>query len=263
MSSNLAIKTLPDHLLAQGRYTATSDEIAELLELDKGAVRVGMNRLRTQHLAFSPARGLYAFVPPRYRAWGVIPAEWFVDDLMRFLQRDYYVSLLSAAVRHGAAHQRPQVFQVITDKQTADRTIGRVSLRFFASSDVNRAAREKVNTPTGTMNVASRETTINDLVAQPKAAAGFGNIATIIREIGPLDGNELARLSSPHPRSHSRRLGWLIEHFADQLPDLTELQHQAEPNRGVPSRLSPGGPRRGPIDRRWGLWINTNVEPDI
>jgi predicted transcriptional regulator of viral defense system len=263
MAKTLAIKSLPDHLLAQGRYTATTDEIAELLGLDKGAVRVGMNRLRKQHLAFSPARGLYGFVPPNYRAWGVLPADWFVDDLMRFLGRDYYVSLLSAAAHHGAAHQRAQVFQVMTDRPTADREIGRIRLRFFKSGSIAQAAREAVSTPTGTLKIASKETTVSDLVAHPRAAAGFGNIATIIREIGRLDGGELARLSTAHPRAHARRLGWLVESFSESAPDLEALERRAAPNRGVPTPLSPGGPRRGQIERHWGLWINTEVESDI
>lgn len=263
MPKTLAIKNLPDHLLAQGRYTATTDEIAELLDLDKGAVRVGMNRLRKQQLAFSPARGLYGFVPPSYRSWGVLPAEWFVDDLMHFLERDYYVGLLSAAAHHGAAHQRPQVFQIVTDKPTANRDIGRVRLRFFKSRSVAQAAKETVHTPTGTLAISSKETTVSDLVAHPKAAAGFSNIATIIREIGPLNGDELARQSAVHPRSHARRLGWLVEHYAESTPNLEALERHAAPDRGVPARLSPGGPRRGRIDRRWRLWINTEIEADV
>jgi predicted transcriptional regulator of viral defense system len=263
MAKTLAIKSMPDHLLAQGRYTATTDEIAELLNLDKGAVRVGMNRLRKQHLAFSPARGLYGFVPPNYRSWGVLPADWFVDDLMRFLERNYYVGLLSAAAHHRAAHQRPQVFQVVTDKPTANRDIGRVRLRFFKSRGAAQAAKETVRTPTGTMSIASVETTISDLVAHPRAAAGFSNIATIIREIEPLNGGELARQSAAHPRSHARRLGWLVEHYSESTPDLEALERRAAPARGVPTPLSPGGPRRGRIDKHWGLWINTEIEPDI
>ncbi len=259
----MTIKGLPDHLLGQGRYTATTDEIAELLRIEKGAVRVGMNRLRKQRLAFSPARGLYGFVPPNYRSWGVLPADWFVDDLMRYLKRDYYVGLLSAAALHGSAHQRPQVFQIVTDKSMANRDIGRVRLRFFKSSAIAQANTETINTPTGTMVVAGKETTVSDLVAHPRASGGFSNIATIVSEIGALDGGKLARASAVLPRSHARRLGWLVERYAESTPDLKALRQQAAPDRGTPSPLSPSGPRRGRVDERWGLWINTDVEPDI
>jgi len=263
MGKKLAIRSVPDYFLARGRYTATTGEIAELLELSEGAVRVGMNRLRRQRLAFSPARGLYAFVPPHYRVWGVLPAEWFVDDLMRHLRRDYYVSLLSAAARHGASHQRPQVFQVLTDKPTADRDLDRIRLRFFTSRAVDQAATETINTPAGTMEVATKETTVSDLVAHPRAAGGLSNIATIIHEIGPISGAELARASAIHPRSHARRIGWLVEHYSERPPDLEELEQLAKPRQGVPTRISPGAPKRGPFDKRWGVQVNTDIAPDV
>lgn len=259
----MTIKGLPDYLLGQGRHTATTDEIAELLSIERGAVRVGMNRLRKQRLAFSPARGLYGFVPPNYRSWGVLPADWFVDDLMRYLGRVYYVGLLSAAALHGSAHQRPQVFQIMADKSTADRDIGRIRLRFFRNSAIAHAKTETVTTPTGAMVVATKEATVSDLVAHPKASGGYSNIATIIREIGALDGGELARASGGRPRSHARRLGWLVEHYSENTPDLKALKQQAASDRGAPSPLSPSGPRRGRVDERWSLWINTDVEPDI
>ena len=226
-------------------------------------LRIGIHRLRKQRLVFSPARGLYGFVPPNYRSWGVLPAEWFIDDLMRHLGCNYYVSLLSAAARHGAAPQRPQVFQVMTDKTTADRDLGRIRLRFFKSQGIAEAATETVTTPAGSMEIASKEMTISDLVGHPRAAAGFSNIATIIREIGALDGNELARLSGGHPRSHARRLGWLVERYSEGFPALEALERQAAPDQGAPTPLSSGAPRRGQVAKRWGLLVNTKVELDI
>ena len=35
------------------------------------------------------------------------------------------IALLTAAAMHGAAHQAPQTFQVITDKHVPDRELGR------------------------------------------------------------------------------------------------------------------------------------------
>jgi predicted transcriptional regulator of viral defense system len=46
------------------------------------------------------------------------------------------VALLSAAELHGAAHQAPQVFQVMVDRHVRDRGVGRARLRFFASTHV-------------------------------------------------------------------------------------------------------------------------------
>lgn len=57
---------------------------------------------------------------------------------MRALGRDYYVSLLTAAAMHGAAHQAPQVFQVMVDRHVADRDIERVKLRFYTNEYLDR-----------------------------------------------------------------------------------------------------------------------------
>ncbi|MCK4361174.1 MAG: hypothetical protein KAV70_05475, partial [Bacteroidales bacterium] len=38
------------------------------------------------------------------------------NDLMQYMERKYYVSLLSAAVFHGGSHQQPQDFYVTIAK---------------------------------------------------------------------------------------------------------------------------------------------------
>jgi len=47
---------------------------------------------------------------------GVIPVEFYIDELMKYLNKTYYVGLYSAAMFHGAAHQQPQEFYIISEK---------------------------------------------------------------------------------------------------------------------------------------------------
>ena len=54
--------------------------------------------------------------------------------MMGHLGRDHDVGSSSAAAVHGAAHQAPQVFQVVVDEQLADRDIHRARLRFHMSA---------------------------------------------------------------------------------------------------------------------------------
>ena len=81
----------------------------------------------------SAAKGLYLVIPPEYRTWGGLPGDWFIDELMRYMGRQYYVGLLSAAAVHGASTQTPQTFEVIVDKRVRPRAVGRLMLRYFAS----------------------------------------------------------------------------------------------------------------------------------
>jgi predicted transcriptional regulator of viral defense system len=262
MLPNQAIRNLPDALIGEGRYAATTAEIVALTGADSDAVRHGLTRLRRQGRVFTPARSFHVMVPPEYRSWGAPPAPWFIDAMMRHLSRDYYVALLSAAAHHGASHQAAQVFQVITDRHVENRNFGRIRLRFYRSSFVSRMPVETVNTPTGTMAFSTPESTIVDLLAWPGESGGLSNIATILGEIGGLSGAILADLSALRPRTHARRLGWMLSQFHDDV-DLDPLRHLAMPGKGKPSLLAAGGPRHGAIDRDWGIRVNTAVEPDI
>jgi predicted transcriptional regulator of viral defense system len=100
---------------------------------------------------------------------------------MAFLSRRYYVALLSAAELHGAAHQAPQVFHVMVDRHVRDRDVGRARLRFFAGAHV--------------------ELTGVDLVEHPGPGGGIDNVATVLTELGPLDGAQLAT-------AQRARAGW-------------------------------------------------------
>jgi predicted transcriptional regulator of viral defense system len=228
----------------------------------KGAVlRTSLARLTKEGRLFSPARGFYVVVPPEYRSWRVLPAEWFIDAMMKHLGRDYYVGFLNAAALHGASHQAPQTFRVVTTRPLSDRDIERVRLRFTASEHVADMPTERRSVHTGYMTVASPETTVIDLAWRPNLGGGISNVATIIKEIGRLDTELLARIAPLRNRPTVRRIGWLIERFRPDL-DPHWLRVVARPEEGEPALLVPGR-KRGELDRGWGLRINATVEADV
>jgi hypothetical protein len=111
---------------------------------------------------------------------------------MAAMKLPYYVGLLSAAALHGASHQQPQEFQVITDRSVRSLSAGRARVRFFTSKYVARAHTSSVKTPTGSMRVSTPETTAVDLVRFAKAAGSLDNVATVIAELSPsLDPKKL------------------------------------------------------------------------
>lgn len=240
----------------------SATEAAQLAGIPRAHVYPGLQRLRRRGAMFSPARGLYVVVPPEYRSWGVLPGELFIDAMMRALGREYYVSLLTAAAMHGASHQAPQLFQVMVDRHLADRDIGRVRLRFYANEHIGEMAVGERQVDTGRIRLATRETTLVDLIVHPDQAGGLSNIATVIVEIGELDVPALARLASVCSRSVPRRLGWLLDRFRDDL-DLEPLRHLALAGGDYPTRLVRALPTRGPIDSDWNLQVNSSVEPDL
>lgn len=142
-----------------------------------------------------------------------------------------------------------------------DRDFERVRLRFYSGSHVADAPVEPHNTPTGTVRVATPELTVVDLVALPDEAGGLDNVATVLTELGALQGPELARLSEQRGRSVARRIGWLVERYG-RCDDLDALRVAAAPDEGEPVVLRTGALRRGGVDRRWGIRVNADVRPD-
>lgn len=257
----IAPAELPEHLIAEGRYWFTTEEATTLLERDRKTLYPRLAQLEQAGKLFSPAKGFYVVVPPEYRDWRVVPADWFIDPMMRQMDRQYYVSFLSAAARHGAAHQAPQTFQVVVNRHVPSRDLGRVRLRFIASRTTKTMAREPMTSHAGTYFVASRETTAVDLAWRPRLGSGMSNVATVLSGLGDLNGEQLGRMAAQRNRATARRLGWLLQHFRSDV-DTFWLRQVAQPEEGIPTVLIPGNRTRGALDRRWGIRVNGEVEPD-
>lgn len=267
MRSDIRPRDLPDWLLSRGRSWVTTGEVAELLEIPLNEVPPIAARWRAKGQAFSPSRGAYVLIPPEFRSWGAVPASHFIDPMMRFLTHDYYVGYLSAAEVHGAAHQRPQVFQVVTSGRLRDRSFGRVRIEFTTSSDTGRRPTVEKNTPTGTMHVSTPEVTTLDLVASPGHGGGLSNVATVIGELlenDTVDVSALERVSEDYPLAVRQRTGWMLEHLArllDRAIDLSSLEVSVAVAERTP--LLPAAGRSGPADPRWNVVVNIDVEPDL
>lgn len=255
---------LPDELLAEGVSTFDVAEAGRRTGLSRDRTHGALKRLADSGQIFSPARGFYVIIPPEYRAWGAMPATWFVHPMMAHLGRRYYVALLSAAEMLGAAHQRPQVFQVVVDKHLPDRAFGRVRMQFVVNKHAAELATTTVNSPTDTLRVSTPEVTSLDLANRPNDSGGLSNVATVLIELfedrevveqGLIDGAPF------YPNASVRRAGYLLEMFADAR--LDSLHAFADPASHEPAPLQAGGARRGRAERRWNLRINTDIEPDL
>ncbi len=251
--------SLWDDLLSEGRVTTTPAEIRARTGSSLGSVHVAVAEAQRRHLLFSPVRGLYVLVPPQYRRQGVLPADWFLDDLCRHLGRRYYLGYLSAAARHGSAHQAPQVTQTVVDHRVADRDFGTVRLRFYADVRMPKWPAMSATGPTGSLQVATPETCAFDLAETPDRGGGVSNVVTVLRGL-TLDPDKLEHQAARRPRAATRRLGVLLDH-ADIGLDLDGLAEIAMADRNT-TPLDPKGPRVGKVHRRWHVLLNATIEPD-
>lgn len=255
------LRDLPDHLLSEGTSWFTASEAANAVGIPLAHVYPGLKRLMDRGQVFSPARGFYVVIPPEFRRWGSVPAAHFVDAMMRHLDRRYYVGLLSAAELYGAAHQRPQAFQVMVARPLADRRNGRTRLSFHTRSQLCEVPTRQLITPTGYAVVSTPEATVLDLASRPADAGGLDNVATVLVELadeGALDVAALADATASATISAMRRVGWMLDRFTDL--DVNELRDLA--TAAAPTMLDPHGGRRGSIDAEWRVIVNTSLEPE-
>ena len=115
----------------------------------------------------------------------------------------------------------------MTDKSMADRDIGRVRLRFFRNSAIAQA-----NTKTVTTRPARWRSQQRDYGERPRGRPEGLRRLQQHRDNHPRSRPgwaRLARASAARPRSHARRLGWLVKHYSESTPDLEALNSGPHP----------------------------------
>lgn len=224
---------------------------------------MALHRLTKAGWLVMPRSGFYVIVDPQHRAAGTLPPEWFIHELMKHMNRPYYVGLLSAAQFHGAAHHRPQEFQIVIPVR-ALRPVqaGNVRIRFHGKGPFDRSQVQEAKTPTGFMRVAAPETTAWDLVRYFKASGGLEHVVTVLSELaGALDTKRMLDTVKRHGDVLvAQRLGYLLDRAGRR--DLAK--GLAPWIADAPTRpLDPGAPADGaPESRKWHLLVNRNLEPE-
>jgi predicted transcriptional regulator of viral defense system len=251
-------------LQAKGRYTFLRGEAITGSGLSPDAVKKALQRLARRGRVVKVKDYFYVIVPLEYATAGAPPASWFIHDLMTAMELPYYVGLLSAAGHHGASHQQPQEFQVVTDRSIRPLVVARTRIRFFASKYVRKAAALEVKTPTGMMRVSTPETTAVDLVRFVKAAGHLDHVAIILTELAHLlDAKRLLEaVRTVGDVPNTQRLGFILDlidkrRLTGSVHVLVQRQHA----RVV--RLRPGCPVIGArLNRRWQVLVNGPIEAD-
>lgn len=267
------MKSRADHLLAKdyierlasrGRYYFTLGDARTALNVSANAATKALSRLKKQGLLASPERGFYVIVPPEYRSLGCLPAEQFIPGLPSLEGEHYYAGLLSAAQFYGAAHQRPQEFQVFLEKNRRPIKCGKVRIAFVARKGVKEVQVKRFNTPRGEILVSTPEATAIDLAGYPKHVGGLDQVATVVSELAEqIDPSLLADAAKTAPTPWAQRLGYLLElvgapQVAESLRSYV-AEHAREYTALVPGK-NVGNAQRHPV---WKLLINADVEPDV
>jgi predicted transcriptional regulator of viral defense system len=181
---------------------------------------------------------------------------------MDFWQESYYGALLTAAERHGAAHHRPQVFQVMLAQNRRPISCGKVRIEFYARQDMSETPWVEQNTARGVLRLSSPEATAFELVGYYDRCGGLDNVATILTELGErLDLAALRSEARRCPAAWTQRLGYLLDLVGEERAAgaLRPFAAKATEVPLIRSRRRSNAPR----DRCWKLILNTTVEADV
>lgn len=264
ISSNPHARDYVTGLAAGGCYHFTSQAAQQALGVSPAAAKLALLRLAKQGVVASPARGFYVIVPPEYRSLKSLPADQFIPALMQRLGLAYYAGLLSAAQYHGAAHHRPQEFQVMLPKSRRPLVSGAVRVTFIVRKNIDAIPVQSFNTPRGTVLVSTPEATAIDLLGYLDHIGGLDQAATILSELAEnLDPDKLAQAAQTAPIPWAQRLGYLLEKFGgkDRVGPLKSYVQQHATQTTI---LLPTAPRENAFrNDDWKLVVNAEPEPEL
>jgi len=180
----------------------------------KTAIKFSLNRLFRKGEVISVYKGFYVIVPPSYKHRKIIPPELFIDSLFKYIERPYYLGLLSAAVLHGSSHQQAMESYVFINKPSIRQTdVKGIRVNYVVKASMPEYGLEKRKTDTGYINISNPELTAIDLVQFQHRIGGLNRVSTVLYELSEAISvdklNEV--LQNRIPLSALQRLGYIFD----------------------------------------------------
>ncbi len=228
-SQKLHLK-LEEHLdneLAHGKCFFTIHQVKELWGISVSSFRQQARTLQKKGKIALIRNGFYVIVTPEYRVIGARPVTHYIDGMMKYLNRQYYVGLLNAAAWYGAAHQQPQSYNVfIQSPFLPDIRKKYASIHFVYKKNWDEAFILKKETSAGYFNISSPALTALDLCSFSKHAGGINNVATVLNELS--DKIEISNLLMVAEQYNNlvavQRLGFIFDYFGKESHALALKQ---------------------------------------
>lgn len=254
-----------DNIRSKGRYSFTLEELQKEFDTTYRALKQNLYRLKSKNEIAQVRQGFYVIVPPEYSRQGMLPPSLFIDDLMKSLNKPYYVSLLSAAAIFGAAHQQPMEYTVIAETP-APRSITNKKLKitFISKNDWTPDGITKQKTNAGYINVSLPELTALDLLAYSQKFT-LSQVLTILQElVEKMKVTTLTKIAKQYTNTTSiQRLGYILETRLSQQKLADCLWKILSQRNYSPITLSIKKEKKGDIDNKWKVIKNIEIESDL
>ena len=259
------IETYLDAIRAKGRYSFSLEELLNEFKISYKTLLERLSNLKRKNKIAQIRQSFYVIIPPEYAALGTLSPDLFIDTMMKYLNKKYYVGLLSAAALHGAAHQQPTTFFVISECP-APRNIfnNKLKIKFVSKQNIIEYGVIQKKTPAGRINVSSPELTAFDLLDNIKQF-GINRITTILMELYevmlPSKLSKTARLVDN--KANIQRLGFILENVVGEEKLSNALYKIISKINFTKVALSPLKKKTGELNDKWKIIINEPIETDL
>ncbi len=247
---------------SKGRYCITLSELQKNSKLSYKAIQQPIYRAKNNKKISQIRQGFYAIIPPEYSISGVLPVYLYINDLMLYLKRDYYLGLFSSAILHGAGHQQAMNTQLVIEKPTLRNIKNhKLEIDFFTKNKWYENDIIKKKTDAGYISVSTPELTALDLIYYHKRIGGINRTLPILEDLcEEINSIKLVETAQRFKNKTTiQRLGFLFDEILDEK-EFAKLLYKLIEN--IPTNkilLSSISSDDGKINKKWNIIINTDT----
>lgn len=264
----MTVRKWIDELEMTGHSTFSLENVVDAFpSLGRQVVQNNLMRLKCEKRIVSVYRRFYAIMPIRYKSRGIMPPTYYVPDLMHFLNRPYYFSLLTAARVWGASHQAAHVDFVTTQYPALNSSENLNSCiqwcyRYRMPTEFTVERKES----DGRVLYSSPELTAVELVQYEQHCGGLSNVATVLSELSSaLAFDKLPDEFFAYCKGASiQRLGYILEEVLE-AKDVAEAVYRQWRKHFTPVRAKLGVSSNKDAfahSPRWHIDVNDVLEVD-
>ena len=235
-------------------------------ERSEKTLKTDINRLTSAKRIQNVYKGFYVIIPTQYQLKGVVPPIYYINELMEYLGKPYYVGLLSAAAIYGASHQRAMMTQIVTIGPRPRTSNKNALLNWNYRQQIPNELIECRNAEMGRINYSSAELTVVDIIQFAANIGGYQRAAIVLAElVEVIDIAKIERVLPYTTTTAMQRLGYLLEfvlfeqEMADQLYDIIKK------TKGYFNAVHMSTERPASDDatsNRWRVNMNIDIELD-
>ncbi|MDD4822995.1 MAG: type IV toxin-antitoxin system AbiEi family antitoxin [Bacteroidales bacterium] len=235
-------------------------------ERSEKTLKTDINRLVVSKRIQFVYKGFYVIIPTQYQLKGIVPPSYYINELMDYLGKPYYIGLLSAAALYGASHQRAMVTQIVTIGPRPRTSNKNTLLNWNYRMQIPNELLESRNAEMGRINYSSAELTAVDIVQFASNIGGYQRASTVLAEL--VDMVDVSKIEGVLPYTTTttlQRLGYLLEFVLFEQEKADELYAIMKKQNGYFNAVLMSSEQpslENAESNRWRINMNIDIEID-